>query len=55
METGYLNQIVTRLDFNYVKPCLLLFGLFKAGLFKHAVGYWFLDDKPWLELSRICL
>ena len=21
--------------------------------FKNAVGYWFLDDKPWLELSTI--
>ena len=48
-----MDAKITRLDFNYVKPCLLLFGLFKAGLFKNAVGYWFLDDKPWLELYTI--
>ena len=47
-RVGQSHHKKTRLDFNYVKPCLLLFGLFMIGLLKNAMGFWFLDDKLWL-------
>ena len=32
---------------------MVLFGLFKTGLFKNAMGFLFLGDKPWFLLSTI--